>query len=74
MAFSSDDDFDRYRATSSLSLQGFQRIIAYSESTSREITAEFGIPKDEITVTPLGVDIEWFSHREPFDQSNNLGE
>ena len=73
VAFSSDDDFDRYRATSSLSLQGFQRIIAYSESTSREITEEFGIPKDEITVTPLGVDIEWFSHREPFDQSNNQG-
>src|SRR6202044_911962 len=38
VAFSSDDEFDRYRATSALSLQGFQRIIAYSESTSREIT------------------------------------
>ena len=73
LAFSSDDEFDRYRATSGLSLQGFQRLIAYSENTSNEITAEFGIPKDEITVTPLGVDVEWFSHRDPLDQAIKQG-
>ena len=54
-------------------MQGFQRIIAYSENTSNEITAEFGIPKDEITVTPLGVDVEWYSHRDPLDQAIKQG-
>jgi len=68
-AFSSDDEFDRYRTTSRLSLQGVQRVIAYSESAAREITAEFGIPGDEISVIPLGVDTEWFARREPRDKT-----
>ncbi len=69
VTFSSDLEFDRYRATSSLSLQAVQRIIAYSESAGREITAEFGIPNEEISVIPLGVETEWFAHREPFDET-----
>ncbi len=59
-AFSTDLQHDHYRGTSSLSIQAVQRIIAYSESAGREITAEFGIPADEVCVVPLGVDATWF--------------
>jgi glycosyltransferase involved in cell wall biosynthesis len=69
VTFSSDLEFDRYRATSSLSLPAVQRIIAYSESAGREITAEFGIPNEEVSVIPLGVETKWFAHREPFDET-----
>lgn len=71
--FSSDAEFDRYRATSSLSLQAVQRIIAYSESTGREICAEFGIPNEEITVTPLGVETDRFADRPPSDRAILVG-
>jgi len=67
LTFSSELEFDLYRATSGLSLQAVQRIIAYSESARREITTEFGIPREEIAVIPLGVDTEWFAHRDPRD-------
>src|SRR5262249_6854112 len=52
LVFPTDAEFDRYRATSSLSLQAVQRILAYSESAAGEITAEFGIPREEIAVVP----------------------
>ena len=50
LVFASETAFDIYRATSRLVVPAVQRIIAYSESVSREITAEFGILADEITV------------------------
>ncbi len=65
--FPTDSQHDHYRATSSLSLPAVQRVIAYSESVRREITAEFAIPSDEICVVPLGVDAEWFGLRKEND-------
>jgi len=65
--FRTDREFDAYRATSSLSLQAAQGILAYSESSGREIASEFGIPRREVVVVPLGVEGEWFAHREPGD-------
>jgi glycosyltransferase involved in cell wall biosynthesis len=67
LAFTTDQDFDSYRATSSLSLQAAQRIIAISENVAREIHAEFGIPNDDMTVVPHGVEAAWFAHREEND-------
>ena len=68
-AFSSDAEFNSYRATSRLSVMGAQRIIAYSENAHREISKEFGTPGDEITVTPLGVDADWFAGRGAGDRA-----
>ena len=65
--FPTDLQHDHYRATSSLSMQSVQRVIAYSESARQEITAEFGIPNEEVCVVPLGVDATWFGHREASD-------
>jgi glycosyltransferase involved in cell wall biosynthesis len=56
--FASETAFDVYRATSRLVVPAVQRIIAYSESVSREITAEFGILADEITVVALAAEHE----------------
>ena len=65
--FPTDLQHDHYRGTSSLSMQAVQRVIAYSESAGREITAEFGIPAEEVSVVPLGVDATWFGHRKESD-------
>jgi glycosyltransferase involved in cell wall biosynthesis len=65
--FPTDLQHDHYRATSSLSMQSVQRVIAYSESARQEITAEFGIPDEEVCVVPLGVDTTWFGHRQESD-------
>ena len=65
--FPTDFQHDHYRGTSSLSMQAVQRVIAYSESAGREITAEFGIPADEVCVVPLGVDSTWFGLRKESD-------
>jgi glycosyltransferase involved in cell wall biosynthesis/GT2 family glycosyltransferase len=65
--FRSDREYEAYRATSGLSLQAAQGIIAYSESSAREIASEFGIPRHEIVVIPLGVDAGRFAGREPRD-------
>ncbi len=67
--FPSDAEFYSYRATSCLSLQGIQRILAYSESAAREIVEEFGVPREEVVVVPLGVDAGLFSRRDPGDQA-----
>jgi glycosyltransferase involved in cell wall biosynthesis len=67
LVFPSDAEYNQYRATSSLTLQAVQRILAYSESARGEITAEFGIPAEEIGVIPLGVEAAWFWHREKRD-------
>ena len=56
LVFASEARFETYRATSRLALPAFQRIIAYSESVSREIVSEFGIPRDDITVVMLAAD------------------
>jgi glycosyltransferase involved in cell wall biosynthesis len=65
--FPTDAESDQYRATSSLTLPAVQRILAYSQNVGEEITAEFGIPREEIAVVPLGVEAGWFSHREERD-------
>ena len=65
--FPTDWQHDHYRGTSSLSMPSVQRVIAYSESARQEITAEFGIPADEVCVVPLGVDSTWFGHRNESD-------
>jgi len=69
LVFPNDVDFDQYRSTNSLSLQATQRILAYSESTAREIAEEFGIPRAEISVAPLGVDVSVFARRDPHDEA-----
>jgi len=68
LAYPNDAEFDRYRATSGLSLPAVQRVLAISESARAEIAAEFGVPHDEIAVVPLGVEAPWFAHREPGDE------
>jgi len=65
--FPSDVEHQSYRATSSLSMQGFQKVLAYSESAAGEIAEEFGVPRDEVAVVPLGVDADWFSSRSSRD-------
>ena len=62
--FPTDLQHDHYRGTSSLSMQAVQRVIAYSESAGQEITAEFGIPAEEVCVVPLGVDARVVRHTE----------
>ena len=69
LSYPNDREHNQYRATSNLALQAVQRIIAFSESVSREITEEFGIPQCDIDVALLGVDAESFAHREPEDSS-----
>ncbi len=66
-AFPTDLEHDHFRGTSSLTMQAVQRVIAYSESAGQEITAEFGIPAEEVCVVPLGVDATWFGHRKETD-------
>jgi len=67
LVFPDDAGFDRYRSTSSLTLPAVQRILAYSENAGNEIAAEFGIPRADIAVVPLGVEARWFAHTEPHD-------
>jgi glycosyltransferase involved in cell wall biosynthesis len=67
MVFPTDEGFDHYRATSSLTLQAVQHILAYSNSAASEITAEFGIPAEDVSVVPLGVDAEWFVQQDERD-------
>ena len=67
LVFPNDTGFDRYRATSSLVLPAVQRIVAYSENAGSEISAEFGIPREDVAVVPLGVDARWFSHTDAGD-------
>jgi len=67
LAFPTDSQFRGYRATSCLSLQGVQRILAFSESTAREIVEEFGVPAEDVAVVPHGVDAAGFSRRGPRD-------
>src|SRR5262249_26924823 len=57
-------DFDGYRATSSLALPAFQKVLAYSGNAADEIAAEFGIPREEFAVVPLGVEAAEFARRE----------
>jgi glycosyltransferase involved in cell wall biosynthesis len=58
---------ERYRSTSSLVLPASQRIVAISRSAAAEIAAEFGIPDQEITVVPHGVEAGWFAHKAAHD-------
>lgn len=67
--FPTDVEFHSYRATSCLSLQGIQRILAYSECAAREIVEEFGVPREEVVVVPLGVDAGLYSRRDPGDRA-----
>jgi len=60
---------DRYRATSYLVLQAAQGICASSEHTRHEIAAEYGIPLDEVDVTPLGVECEMLRRRGADDRT-----
>jgi glycosyltransferase involved in cell wall biosynthesis len=54
-------DADRYRATSALALHAASAVIALSEDSRSEILAEFGLPADEVAVTPPGVEHAAFS-------------
>ncbi len=65
VVFSSDPEYEAYRATSGLTMQAAQRILAYSASAAQEISSEFGIPRDELTIVPLGVEAELFACRIP---------
>jgi glycosyltransferase involved in cell wall biosynthesis len=68
LVFPDDAGFDRYRSTSSLTLPAVQRVLAYSDNAGSEIAAEFGIPRQDVAVVPLGVDARWFAHSEPRDR------
>jgi glycosyltransferase involved in cell wall biosynthesis len=63
MAFPTDEEFEEYRATSSLALQAVQHVLAFSNNAALEIAAEFGVPREDISVVPLGVDAAWFADR-----------
>lgn len=58
--FADQAQADEYRTTSYMTMQAAQATIAISEHARREIAAEYGIPGEEIHVTPLGVDQESF--------------
>jgi glycosyltransferase involved in cell wall biosynthesis len=68
LVFPDDTGFDRYRSTSSLTLPAVQRVIAYSDNAGAEIAAEFGIPRSDVAIVPLGVDARWFARSEPRDE------
>jgi glycosyltransferase involved in cell wall biosynthesis len=65
VVFSSDPEYEAYRATSGLSVQAAQKILAYSQIAAQEISSEFGIPLAELIAVPLGVEAELFATREP---------
>jgi glycosyltransferase involved in cell wall biosynthesis len=67
LVFPNDAEHQSYRATSCLSLQGIQRILAYSESAAAEIVEEFGVSREDVTVVSLGVDADWFASQGPRD-------
>ncbi len=67
--FPGDNIHQKYQAITRISLQGTQRILAYSETTAAEIVNEFYIPRDEVAVVPLGVDLGRFSSYSPSDDS-----
>lgn len=69
LVFPEDQQFHQYRATSRLSLQAVQRILAISESSGAELAREFGIPRDEIGIVPLGVESDAFAVRESKDSA-----
>jgi len=69
LTFPTDESFERYRATSNLTLQATQRIVAISHTAAREISAEFGISSEEIAVVHHGVESSWFAHRGERDRS-----
>ena len=63
LTFSTDAQFDHYRATSNLMLQATQRIVAISQNAADEISAAFGIPHEEITVVHHGVEANSFAYQ-----------
>ncbi len=67
-AFEVDTDRDLYRTTSSLSLLAAQHVIVFSENTAAEVHAEFGLPREEISVIPLGIAAEHFATRRSGDE------
>ena len=70
VVFDGYNGFEAYRATSNLSMQAAQRIIASSRNAASEIAYEFGIPRDEVAVVRLGVDAGQFAPREPGDDES----
>jgi glycosyltransferase involved in cell wall biosynthesis len=65
--FPANADHVAYRTTSNLSMHAVQRIVAYSECAGQEIVAEFCVPREEVVVTPLGVERHCFAHRQTGD-------
>ena len=70
VTFSSDLEFDRYRATSSLSLRR-----SSGSSPTRRVPAgrsprSSAFRARRSPVIPLGVETEWFAHREPLDAND----
>jgi glycosyltransferase involved in cell wall biosynthesis len=70
VVFPHQEAADRYRATSALALSAAQMTIAISDDARREIAAEFGLPIDEVAVTPLGV--EFGNHAESAEDDQAL--
>ncbi len=69
--FPSQEDADRYRATSASALRAAQAILVLSEDTRHEIATEFGLPPEEIAVTPLGVDFDRIAQYAEDDSSRS---
>jgi hypothetical protein len=63
--FADQDVASCYRATTALALWSAQMTIAVSEDARREIVAEFGLPIDEVAVTPLPVRIDELRQQGP---------
>ncbi len=69
LVFPTDKDYEDYRVTSNLSAMTAQRLVAMSENAAWEISAEFGIPREEVPVVTLGVESERFAERKPNDSA-----
>ena len=68
VVFSSDPEYEAYRATSGLSVQAAQRILAYSESSGGGRShRSSAFRSTRSIVVPLGVEAELFANREPGD-------
>jgi glycosyltransferase involved in cell wall biosynthesis len=54
---------ERYRDMSFQTVQAAQAVIAISEATRREVSAQLGVPTDEIPLVPHGIDPRPFGER-----------
>ncbi len=64
-AFEADVNHQNYRTTCGLLLSAAQHVIVFSQSTAEEVCSEFAIPREEMSVIPLGVEADQFMTQTP---------